>query len=99
MVKNYEMFKYITMDMEYEYKNIILEKHIRAKGLLKRYAYLEALELLLDIESYKSTEYYNAFVFFGVYTDLENAYKQLGDFENAYRYSSKRMSLISGFKS
>lgn len=96
---DYEMFKYITMDYEYPYQNIVLKKHIEVKSMLKKYLYLQAVNLLLEIEEYKSTEYYNSFVFFGVYTDLENAYKQLGDFENAYRYSSKRLSLISGFKS
>ncbi len=95
---DYEFYKYLTLDFDFDYKDEILKLHMEAKALLKKYSYTEAIAKLSLIESHKSSDSYNAFVFFGVYTDLENAYKQISDFENAYRYSSKRLSLLSAFK-
>ena len=60
--------------------------------------YKEAIALLSSIENLRGSGSYNAYVIFGVYTDMENCYKQLADYENAYRYASKRISLIEGFK-
>lgn len=94
----YEYYKYILMDAEYDFKTPEYKKHLTAKLLLKKYAYNEAISLLTELESIKDTAY-DAYMLFGVYSDLENAYRQTGDFENAYRYSAKRMSLINGFKS
>ncbi len=95
---DYDFFKYIMMDSEYPFKNASYKKHLSAKLLLKRYAYTDAIALLTELEKTKENDY-DAYMLFGVYTDLETAYRQLGDFENAYRYSAKRMSLINGFKS
>ena len=87
-----------TSDFDFDFSTPIFKLHVEAKLLIKKYRFAEAIECLKAIEETKTTSY-NAFVFFSVYTDLENAYKQLGDFENAYRYSSKRMSMLEGFKS
>ena len=95
----YELFKYISMDLEFEYKSELFNLHTRAKQLIKDRHYLEALTVLRDLEDRKSTIGYNAFAYFSIYSDIEACYKQLGDFENAYRYSSKRMSMLEGFKS
>ena len=70
--------------------------HLTAKALIKKYKFYEAIELLTQIEDAKN-KFYNAPMLFGVYTDLELAYKQLGDFEKAYRYSTKRISLLNAF--
>ena len=92
-----EFFKYVTLDVEFEFKNQLFSKHMEAKKLIRRYNYRDAIVILRELEENK-TENYNAYAMFGVYTDLENAYKQIGDFENAYRYSSKRMTLLNAFK-
>ena len=92
-----EFFKYVTMDTEFEFKDPVLAKHIEAKKLIKRYNYLDAIDILLRLTESNGGSY-NAYVTFGIYTDLENAYKQIGDFENAYRYASKRMTLLNAFK-
>ena len=63
---------------------------------MKKYRFSDAIVLLKEIEEMKTTSY-NAFVLFGAYTDLENCYKALGDFENAYKYSSKRLNLVNVF--
>ena len=93
-----EIYKYTVMDYDYDYTDPLLITHVSAKKLLKVHKYQEAIKVLLNIDDFKNAEKYNAFVFFGAYSDLEYAYKQIGDFENAYRYSSKRLSMISGFK-
>ena len=94
---DYEFFKYVTMDYDYKFKNENYQKHLEAKQLLKKYNFLGAIALLKELEESKNKEY-NAYMLFGVYSDIELAYKQLGDFENAYRYASKKLSLISAFK-
>lgn len=94
---DYEFFKYVIMDTSYAFTNKIFSRHLEAKALIKRYAYMDAIAILTELEEYKNSEY-NAYAFFGIYSDMETAYKQIGDFENAYRYSTKRMSLFSGFQ-
>ena len=94
---DFEFYKYITMDYNFDFSNIAYKRHLEAKSLMKKYSYTEAISILMDLEQGKNS-YFNACVLFGVYTDLETAFKQIGDFENAYRYSSKRISLINGFK-
>lgn len=96
---DFEFYKYIMMDYEYDFKNPILSAHAEVKHLLKKHKYVDAIKKLKIIEEYKNSNEYNAFVFFGVYTDLEYSFKQIGDFENAYRYASKRLSMIKSFNS
>ncbi len=93
---DYEFYKYIILDYDYKFTSELYGKHLEAKQLLKKYNYTEAIALLSALEEYKTYDY-NACVLFGVYSDLEFCYKQIGDFENAYRYSAKRFSLISAF--
>ena len=64
---------------------------------MKKYAYYEAIEILRELEDSKNRSY-NACILFGVYADMEIAFKQIGDFENAYRYASKKLSLITAFQ-
>ena len=92
----YEFYKYISLDFDFEFTNPAFASHLSAKALLKKYKYQDAIEVLNQIEENKN-EYYHAYVMFGVYNDLENTYKQLGDFENAYKYASKRINLIKIF--
>ncbi len=94
----FDFYKYLLGDREHKQKNSVFEKHLKAKALIKERKYYEALDLLHSIEEEKTPENYNAYVIFSVYNDMENCYKQLTDFENAYRYASKRLSIIEGFK-
>ncbi len=96
---DYEFFKYLTLDYDYQYKNEIFKKHLDAKTLMKERNYRDALKLLESIADANIEKSYNAFSVFNVYSDIENCYKQLYDFENAYRYASKKLSLLEGFKS
>ena len=98
-VFDYELYKYVTQDFSHKYKNTLMQKHAEAKRLIKDRNYQEAIAVMREAESIAKTESYNAFIVFSLYSDLESCYKQLYDFENAYRYSSKRISMIEGFKS
>ncbi len=94
-----ELYKYTVLDKDFGFKNQLYRMHMTAKSLIRERRYFDALAVLKDLETMKSTLPHNAFVMFGVYADMENCYKQLADFEGAYRYSSKRLSMIEGFKS
>ncbi len=98
-VFDYELYKYVTQDYSYSFKNPLMSRHFRAKESIKQRNYQEAIRHLTEAEDMAKTEGYNAFVVFGIYSDLELCYKQLYNFEKAYLYSSKRMSMLEGFKS
>ena len=71
----------------------------RALELVKERLYKDALDILTGIEEEKEGYSYNAYFTFCLYTDIETCFKQLYDFESAYRYSSKRISLLESFDS
>ena len=98
-IADMDLYKYVSMDKEYNYANGAFKKHLSAKEYIKSRDYYGALEILKRIEAEKNSENYNSYFVLSLYADLELCYKQLGDFENAYRYSTKRMSIIDGFKS
>lgn len=95
---DFELYKYISLDRSFDYRNKLYADHLAAKELIKRRDYFSAIKMLSQLEAQKSLDNYNAFAFFAIYTDLEICYKQVGDFEKAYRYSNKRISLLEGFK-
>lgn len=97
-VDSYEFYKYISLDTEYSYTNPLFARHMLAKQHLRAREYSTALGILLELENSKNRQNYNAYAYFSIYTDIETCYRQLADFENAYRYSNKRMSMIEGFK-
>ena len=74
-------------------------RHIKAKELLKSYRYSEAVSELTAIDNERTPENYNAFFVLSLYNDLEACYKQLRNYEMAYRYACKKMSLLEAFKS
>ena len=97
-IDSYEFYKYISLDTDYKYANPLFAKHMQAKSLIKSRNYKSALKVLIELEDTKRHDTYNAYAYFSIYTDIESCYKQLADFENAYRYSNKRMSMLEGFK-
>ena len=95
---DFEFYKYLLQDNSYSYTKEEYKLHLEAKELIRSRKYANALKLLLQIENSKTRSSYNSYLIFGVYGDLEICYKQLADYENAYRYASKRLSLIEAFK-
>ncbi len=94
---DWELYRYMLNDLEYEYENPLYRLHFTAKKMIKERKYIDAIKVLTEAEESKSTSGYNAYAVFGVYSDLELCYKQILDFENAYKYASKRLSLLDAF--
>lgn len=101
MVENedYEFYKYLTHDFDFSYSVEEYANHLKAKQLMKQRNYSAALAVMKEISEGKAYKEYNAHLMFGLYADIEACAKQLLDFETAYKYSSKRLSLIESFKS
>ena len=95
---DFEFFKYLTIDSSYAFETPTYSLHMEAKTLIKERNYIEATKRLLNAVELSKNEAYNAFVVFSLYTDLEYCYKQLYNYEKAYLYSSKRMTLLESFK-
>ena len=93
-----EFYKYLVLDFEFQYTHPPFALHIKAKQLIKERKYNDAVTTLLEIENTRSQFEYNAYVMYGIYTDLDTCYRHLFDFESAYKYASKRISLLEGFK-
>lgn len=92
-----DFFHYVMLDASRFYADPIYREHMEAKRLIKQKKYAEAIPLLLSLEENKTKETYQAYVILGVYTDLQLCYQELCDFERAYRYSAKRLSLLETF--
>ena len=95
---HYEFYKYLVQDFDYAYTYTPFALHIKAKRFIKERKYADAVRVLLEIDAKKQDYEYNSYLLYGVYTDLDICYRNLFDFENAYKYSSKRISLLEGFK-
>ena len=95
---DYEFFKYLTLDFSYSFENAVFSLHLESKKLMQERNYTEAVKRLLNASELSKKEDFNAFVIFGIYTDLEYCYKQLYNFEKAYLYSTKRITLLESFK-
>ena len=92
-------YKFILQDRDFHYSEPVFAKHMKAKGLIRERKYKEALLYLQETENLKSQKNYNAYAVLSLYSDMENCYRQLGDFEGAYKYSTKRLTLIEQFNS
>ncbi|MBE6645291.1 MAG: helix-turn-helix transcriptional regulator [Ruminococcaceae bacterium] len=95
---DFEFFKYLTLDYSFAFENAVLSLHLEAKKLMLERNYNEAIKRLLNASELSKKDDFNAFVIFGIYTDLEYCYKQLYNFEKAYLYSTKRITLLENFK-
>ena len=94
-----DVYCYLTEREGYAFENPFYADHLRARVLMKENNPTAAIALLCRIEEQKGADGITAFLLFRVYSDMEICYRELGDYESAYRYSSKRMSLLSAFRS
>ena len=94
-----DVYFYLKENESYPYENPFYAMHVRARLQMKEGRYEEALHLLNRIEEQKGADSVSAFLLFRTYSDMESCYREGGDYEAAYRYSSKRMRLLSAFRS
>ena len=94
-----DFYRYLVNDLCHKYENELFLRHLKAKEMIKNRKYSEALCELEAIDSERSAEKYNAYFVFSLYGDMETCFRQQRDFENAYKFASKRMSLLEAFKS
>jgi len=94
-----DVYCYLTEKDGYLFENPFYAAHLKARTLMREGDAQGALALLCHIEEQKGTEGITAFLLFRLYADMEICYRELGNYEAAYRYSSKRMSLLSAFRS
>lgn len=98
-VNELEFYNYLTLNFDYVYSNTAYSEHLEAKRLINGRDYQKALAILLPLVDEIRRLGYNAYMMLSVYTDVESCYRQIQDFENAYKYARKRMSLGEGFNS
>ena len=94
-----ELFSYVTDKADYPYSNPLLAEHQAARTLMKTKRYRDALPRLLALENHKGEDGASAYFLFRLYSDMEICYREEQDFERAYKYSTKRITLLSAFQS
>ena len=94
-----DLYNYLIENRNHKYKNTIMERHLRAKELIRAFHYTEATDILTEIEADRARSPVDSYILFSIYNDLEYCAKELSNFEDAYKYSSKRIALLSAFKS
>ena len=96
---SFDLYCYITERRSHKFSDQIMADHLHAKELMKTFHYTDAMEIMSKIEENKSQLRIGATILFNLYCDMEYCCKELRDFEGAYKYSSKRIALLSAFKS
>jgi transcriptional regulator with XRE-family HTH domain len=94
-----DLYNYITENHSHNFSNEIMKNHLKAKELMRSFRFSEAMDIMTEIEANRAQRPVDSYMLFNIYCDLEICAKELGDFEDAYKYSSKRISLLSAFKS
>ena len=92
------LFAYLTEDTA-SCCDPILAEHLKAREKLRSRDYKGALAALEALEERRTSDHLSAFVLFRIYTDLESCHREMGDYQNAYRYANKRISMLAAFKS
>ena len=94
-----ELYRYLTDQTEgYPFRDPLFAEHVAAKALLSEGKHKEALTALTAIEAKKSSPGFSVLVLFRLYGDIELCYKEMFNYEEAYRYASKRLSLLAAFR-
>ena len=93
-----DLFAYLTEDAS-ACQEPLLHAHLKAKEKFRARDYKGALADLEALEEQRMEKNLSAFLLFRIYTDLENCHRELGDYQNAYRYANKRISMLAAFKS
>ncbi len=90
---------FLEADDTYPFREPILTLHTKGRALLKRGEHERALTCLNEVEEETENKNYNEYYRFCLYTDLEACHRERGNFEQAYRYATKRVALLGLFQS
>ena len=94
-----ELYRYLAEKTAgYSFRDPWFAAHVFAKALLAAGKYKDALAALSELEEQRSTPGFSVLVLFRLYADIEVCHKELYNYEAAYRYASKRLSLLSAFR-
>lgn len=94
-----ELYRYLSEKTAgYTFRDPIFSAHVAAKALLTAGKYKDALAALTALEDQKSEPGFSVLVLFRLYGDIEVCHKELYNYEAAYRYASKRLSLLAAFR-
>ncbi|MDY3865281.1 MAG: helix-turn-helix transcriptional regulator [Eubacteriales bacterium] len=94
-----ELYHYITDDWNYSYTTRVYALHTEAKRLMKEYRFTDAIARMEDAIENKQSQEISVLVLYRIYADMEICYRERKDYENAYRYSSKKNVLLTSFHS
>ncbi len=94
---NFEFFAYLSENSGFPYQNALFARHLSARALMKKKEYQNALTILTELEEERNSTAMSAYLLFKIYSDAEICHKELRNFEAAYRYSTRRMSLFTSF--
>ena len=95
----YEFYQYLKENLNFPYQNQLFSTHLLARQYMKSSDFHKALSLLNELEERKSAPEMTAFMLYRINSDAEVCHKELRDFESAYRYSTRRLALLSSFRS
>ncbi len=95
-----DLFCYLSeQDAGHTYHDPMLSALSEGRRLMAAGRYSDAIRHFEQLEEAKSNRDTSLFLLFRLYGELEACHKELRNFEYAYRYAAKRMSLISAFRS
>ncbi len=97
-ISNAELFHYVINDTSYRYTDPVVISLINAKKAMNSKDFETASEILTGLDLNKGKLNIGFFFLFRIFSDLETCFKEMKDFESAYKYSSKRISLLSSLK-
>ena len=94
-----DLYHYTSEQTEgYHFRDAYYAAHIAARELIAKGQRADAIKALEALEAKKTEKGFSVLVLFRVYADLELCHKELFNYEAAYRYSAKRISLLSAFR-
>ncbi len=93
-----DLYHYLLDESDYPYKNPFYQNHMDAKRLMKDHRYVDATAKLTEIIDNRLTGGLSVQLLYRVYSDLEICYRERGDYENAYKISSKKNALLTSFR-
>ncbi len=94
-----DLYRYASEQAEgHTFLDPFYAAHVEAKRMIANGNKADAIKALEALEAKKAEKGFSVLVLFRVYGDLENCHKELYNYEAAYRYSAKRLSLLSAFR-